>query len=423
MQRKAATRIPHEVLEALTKGTCIWMVLSGRRALAEPGPRRVEIRPVALKGERRWQCTLFEGDQVTHQNLARREALRRVTGWLEHRFAQALVCTADADYQVTLRGGAFRVHKGPPTRAPRAQQHNRPKKRLIPEGTPCPFLEAMGVMTPEGRVRQAMQHKFRQVNRFLELVNDIVPDLPARDPLRIVDYGCGKSYLTFALHHLFAVHHQRDVELVGLDLKSDVVGRCQELAEQLNCRGLSFVPTSIADYEPAGPVDLAISLHACDTATDDALFQAVRWQSAVILAVPCCQHELAARLRSAELAPLLRQGLLRERVGALVTDALRVLVLEAAGYAAEAVEFIDLDHTPKNVLIRARRRARQDPALLAARREELARFLASFSLGDTHLTRCLAQETAETSQTALRTSPSPAAQPGAACPNLPGRPD
>jgi SAM-dependent methyltransferase len=215
-----------------------------------------------------------------------------------------------------------------------------------------------------------MTHKFRQINRFLELVDDIVPSLPTGRELRIVDFGCGKSYLTFALHHLLTNIHVRQVRIIGLDRKADVIRHCAEIAGRLACRGLEFREGDIAGHQENEPVDLAVALHACDTATDDALAQALHWQTRVILAVPCCQHELAKTIASRELAPLLRHGILHERFAALATDALRSLVLEICGYATQVVEFIDLEHTAKNILIRAVRREQTDTAQRAARLAE-----------------------------------------------------
>ncbi len=233
-----------------------------------------------------------------------------------------------------------------------------------------PFLVELGVMTPEGKVRKSRYDKFRQVNRFLELVDDVVPSLPADGTLRIVDFGCGKSYLTFALHHLLTVLRGREVELVGLDLKEDVIATCSALADRLGSRGLSFRRGEISGFEAGGQIDLVVSLHACDTATDDALAQAVRWESSVILAVPCCQREAYRQIESDLLQPLLRHGLAKERFAALVTDTLRAQLLELAGYRTQLVEFVDLEHTPKNVLIRA---VRGKPAAPESRRayEEL----------------------------------------------------
>jgi SAM-dependent methyltransferase len=185
------------------------------------------------------------------------------------------------------------------------------------------------------------------------LVDDVVPSLRPEGTLRVVDFGCGKSYLTFAVHHLLTVLRGRDVELVGLDLKEDVIAACSALAERSGAAGLRFERGDIAGFEAEGHVDLVVSLHACDTATDEALAQAVRWQADAILAVPCCQKEAYRQLDSTLLAPLLRHGLAKERFAALITDVLRGQLLELAGYRAQLVELVALEHTAKNVLIRA----------------------------------------------------------------------
>ncbi|MEZ6066249.1 MAG: SAM-dependent methyltransferase [Planctomycetaceae bacterium] len=211
-------------------------------------------------------------------------------------------------------------------------------------------------MTADGTVRAKQQHKFRQINRYLEFIDDVLPDLPPEGPLSIVDCGCGKSGLTFALHHHLTVNHGREVRAVGLDRESQVIDRCRNLSRRLELSGLTFLQGDIADYQPAGRVDMVVSLHACDTATDAALAQAVRWEADVILAVPCCQHEVAPQLTANALAGLLRFGLLKERFAADITDALRANLLEAVGYKSQIVEFIELEHTPKNLLIRAVKR-------------------------------------------------------------------
>jgi methyltransferase family protein len=227
-----------------------------------------------------------------------------------------------------------------------------------------PFLVELGVMTPDGRVKQQRYAKFRQVNRFLELVGDVVDDLPG-GVLRVVDFGSGKSYLTFALHHLLTAVHEREVELVGLDLKEDVVRECEAIARRLDARGLRFEVGDIAGYSGLDGADLVVSLHACDTATDAGLERAVRWQAKVILAVPCCQHELMPQLENDPLGPLLRHGVLKERFAAEVTDAARAQLLGIVGYDVQLVEFVDLEHTPKNILIRASRRDRPRDAASA----------------------------------------------------------
>jgi hypothetical protein len=230
---------------------------------------------------------------------------------------------------------------------------------------PVPYLVELGVQAADGRVRAPRRAKFRQVNRFVELVDDVVPSLPDGD-LRVVDFGSGRAYLTFALHDLLTRVHGRRVELLGLDLKPNVVAECEALARRLGAEGLRFELGDIADADLEG-VDLVVSLHACDTAADVALERAVRAGAKVILAVPCCQHELLGQLSNDTLRPLLRHGTLRERLVAEVTDAARARLLELAGYEVQVVEFVPLEHTPKNVLLRARRTKRpaHDRARLA----------------------------------------------------------
>ena len=311
-------------------------------------PRKVTMEPVGLRGATSFQFTVQLEDRATHENLALAEARERL-GVLLTDYRQGLLQTAEADYQVL--GGT--VLRRPPTRAPVPRRHDRRKRYLLEEGSPVPFLVELGVMTPDGKVRKSRYDKFRQVNRFLELVDDVVPSLRPDGTLRIVDFGCGKSYLTFAIHHLLTAVHGREVEIVGLDLKDDVVAACAALATRSGSAGLRFERGEIGSFDAGEKVDLVVSLHACDTATDDALAQAVRWQADAILAVPCCQKEAYRQLESSLLAPLLRHGLAKERLAALVTDTLRAQLLELQGYRTQLVEFVPLEHTAKNVLIRA----------------------------------------------------------------------
>jgi SAM-dependent methyltransferase len=227
-------------------------------------------------------------------------------------------------------------------------------------------------MTPAGQVKQSRQKKFRQINRYLEMVDDMYPSLPEAGPLHVVDFGCGLSYLTFAVHHLLTALHGRQVQLLGIDQNEQIIRRCRQIAADLQLPGLEFRTARIDDLTLAKPTDLAISLHACDTATDQALAMAVSAEARVILAAPCCQHELASSIQSPPLDVLLRQGILKERLAALATDALRAIALEAAGYRTQILEFIDLEHTPKNLLLRAVRRTGNEPLAEAARREYLA---------------------------------------------------
>jgi len=311
-------------------------------------PAKVTVDPVELRGETAYRFTTHLADRATHENLPANGARERL-GTLLADYGQALLQTEDADWQVL----GETVLRRPPSRIATPRAHDRRKRYLLEEGTPVPFLVELGVMTPDGAVRKSRYDKFRQVNRFLELVDDVVPSLRPEGTLRVVDFGCGKSYLTFAIHHLLTVLRGREVDLVGLDLKEDVIAACSALAERSGAAGLRFERGDIAGFDAGEDVDLVVSLHACDTATDEALAQAVRWGADAILAVPCCQKEAYRQLESSLLAPLLRHGLAKERFGALVTDALRAQLLELAGYRAQLVEFVALEHTAKNVLIRA----------------------------------------------------------------------
>ncbi|MBW5447910.1 methyltransferase [Cohnella sp. CFH 77786] len=325
-----------------------------RRKDAETA-RKVSIRPLKLKNGFYYQFERFAGNQAFHENVPENEAADKLIETMAQ-YRQALIKTPESDVQLLAnKKGAVAMLRGKPTGKPelREASHNRVKTYVIPEGEPVPFLVRLGVMTPDGKVVKAKYDKFRQINRFLEMASDVLPDLPRGRPLTVVDFGCGKSYLTFALYHLFAVKEGLPVRIVGLDLKADVIRECSRLAEDLGWERLSFSVGDIADYEGASAVDMVVTLHACDTATDAALLKAIAWNASVILSVPCCQHELFRQISQPVLKPMLKHGILKERFAALVTDAIRANLLETAGYRTQILEFIDLEHTPKNLLIRA----------------------------------------------------------------------
>ena len=225
---------------------------------------------------------------------------------------------------------------------------------------PVPFLHDLGVMTEDGKIVKTRTDKFRQINRFLEFIEDILPRLDRERELTILDFGCGKSYLTFAMYYYLHELKGYDIRIIGLDLKEDVIEHCGKLAEKYGYEKLTFLVGDIADYSGTDHVDMVVTLHACDTATDYALAKAVGWKADVILSVPCCQHELNGQLSGisggGNLAPVLDYGLLRERFAALATDGLRAKYLERSGYETQVLEFIDMEHTPKNILLRAVRR-------------------------------------------------------------------
>ena len=213
-------------------------------------------------------------------------------------------------------------------------------------------------MTPAGKVIASKYDKFKQINRYLEFIDDIVPALPKGRTVNIVDFGCGKSYLTFAMYYLLVSVKGLDVRITGLDLKKDVIENCNALAIKCGYDRLSFLHGDIARYESEDGKhpDMVVTLHACDTATDYALEKAVKWGASVIMCVPCCQHELNKQIECDILSPVMKYGLLKERFAALLTDGLRAEMLEASGYKTQILEFIDMEHTPKNILIRAVKR-------------------------------------------------------------------
>lgn len=337
------------------QGGLISATLSQRRKADKDGYTKTVIKPVLLKGSLHYQFTYHYSNKVTHENVPASLLEESVMRLFEETFRQGLLCTAEADYQVLIsKKYKVSILTKSPTKKPAAVlAHNRSKQYILEEGKPAAFLVELGIMNAEGKVLAKKYDKFRQINRFLEMVQDVLPHLPADRPLTIVDFGCGKSYLTFALYHYLSVEMQRELNVVGLDLKADVIEHCGALANKLNYRNLRFLVGDIADYDELSAVDMVVTLHACDTATDAALEKAVRWNASVILSVPCCQHELFNQVSSPVLEPLLSHGILKERFSALATDAIRAKLLDIMGYKTQLLEFIDMEHTPKNILIRA----------------------------------------------------------------------
>ena len=231
--------------------------------------------------------------------------------------------------------------------------HNRTKRYILPEGTPVGFLIDLGVMTKEGKIVRQKYDKYRQINRFLEFVEDILPQLSKEREQTIIYFGCGKSYLTFAMYYYLKELKGYDIRIIGLDLKEDVIAHCNELKDKYGYGKLSFLVGDIASYTDVDAVDMVVTLHACDTATDYALAKAVQWGAKVILSVPCCQHEANRMMENELLQPVLQYGILKERMAAIMTDAVRANLLTAKGYDTQILEFIDMEHTPKNLLIRA----------------------------------------------------------------------
>lgn len=316
---------------------------------------RLEVHLFAQNGEPMVQLTRYPADnKALHQNLPPEEAPALLCGELEQNFRQCNILTTGGDCEVKVGKKSLLIHNNIREAGPAPlQEHNRDKTRFLPDNKPIPFLQELGIMDREGRVIPRMRDKFKQINRFLELIDDVAGSLPTGRPLEIVDLCCGKSYLTFAVHHYFSVIKHREVHVTGVDLKADVIARCNAVAENLGLHGLTFLQGDILQYNPDFPVDMVISLHACNTATDIALAGAVRWGCKIILSSPCCHHELAEQLECPDLSFLTGYPILRQRLCELSTDALRSRLLEALGYEVQIVEFIDPENTPKNLMIRA----------------------------------------------------------------------
>ena len=328
---------------------------------------KIRVRPLEKKGELYFQLESFTKTQAFHENLTAEDACRKIAGVME-RFGQMQIETVGEECTVLVskKGKVTVRRKKRKTEAqPADRSHNRKKHYILEEGVPVPFLRDLGVMTEDGKIVRTKTDKFRQINRFLEFIEDILPRLEKGRELTILDFGCGKSYLTFAMYHYLHELRGYDIRIIGLDLKKDVIDHCGKLAEKYGYDKLTFLVGDIADYDGVDRVDMVVTLHACDTATDYALAKAVGWGAEVILSVPCCQHELnaqfAARDGCAEvMAPVMDYGLLRERFAALATDGLRAKYLEREGYETQVLEFIDMEHTPKNILLRAVKTGRKD---------------------------------------------------------------
>ncbi len=321
------------------------------------------VRPIELRGRRFYQWTARGNGQETHENHSPEGTLSKAGECFQIQFLHGHVFTSTRDYSARVnRKGQVKITSSAPSKQQSGiANHNRGKQYLLPENQPCPFLAEIGVMTPAGKVKANHFKKFRQINRYLELVNDVIPHLPQAGKIKVVDFGCGKSYLTFALHHLLTQILEREVQIIGLDRKANVVRECQTIANNLHCQGLEFREGELWEHQQA-EVHLAVSLHACDTATDEALAKAVAWNADVIFAVPCCQHEIAKRLPDTFFPAVQQHGILKDRLAAILTDALRAETLKELGYKTQVVEFIDLEHTAKNVLIRAIRRREPKPS-------------------------------------------------------------
>lgn len=329
------------------------LTISNPRSKTEAA--KISLRPVLLGGGLMFQASISQDKKVLHQNFPKQQAVEEILGWMEHYRQLEIFSEAGQATVLVSKKGKIGIKEKKVSCCVKRQDlsHNRKKKYILDPERKVGFLVDLGVQTKEGKIVNAKYDKFRQINRFLEFIEDILPQLPTGREVTILDFGCGKSYLTFAMYHYFKELRGCQVHIIGLDLKEDVIAHCQELAIKYGYDRLDFYVGDIAKYQGAEEVDMVVTLHACDTATDYALDKAIRWGAKVILSVPCCQHELNGQIENDLLAPVFSYGLIKERMAALFTDALRAQILESKGYQVQVLEFIDMEHTPKNILIRA----------------------------------------------------------------------
>lgn len=323
---------------------------------------KLKIRPVMKKDTLLYQAESFVGTKVFHKNIEPKDIADFITDTTMQDFKQLEI---ETNFHKTIvlisKKGKVSIKEKKLTGEDAKKfkkedfSHNKVKQYILPQDKPVPFLVELGVQTPDGKIINSKYDKFRQINRYLEFVRDILPSLPKEEgrTINIIDFGCGKSYLTFALYYYLKVMNDYDINVIGLDLKKDVIEKCQALADKFGYDKLKFLAGDISTYNGADSVDMVVTLHACDTATDYALAKAVKWGASVILSVPCCQHEINKQIKCEELDSVLKYGLIKERMSALLTDAMRANLLEEQGYDTQILEFIDMEHTPKNILIRA----------------------------------------------------------------------
>jgi SAM-dependent methyltransferase len=323
---------------------------------------RVLIRPVLLKGERFLQFSHFDKRKDITKNHSGAEASARLDELLALPFRNFHVETASRVLQINLtKKGKALIHESKVAgegKQPVNVSHNREKDLILPANKPEPFLQAVGIMTKEGKIKSDMQSKFQQINEFLKLVNQTgIAQEFGEGPVNVVDCGCGNAYLTFATYHYFQNVLGLETRMVGIDVQSNLLEKHAANAQGLGWNNLTFEATSIIEYQPDIPPDVVLALHACDTATDEAIAQGIRWESKLIVTAPCCHHELQEQLHNqacpTPFKPVSRHGILSERLGDILTDTFRALILRIMGYRTDVVQFVSTEHTAKNLMIRA----------------------------------------------------------------------
>ena len=301
-----------------------------------------------------YQIEKYTDKQVFHENVDLDIFEEKFTEYLQNSYKQVSAWAENITYdlRISKKGKVHLGKKKASNQNLAKKSHNKKKNYILKEGMIIEPLIDLGVFTKEGKVINSKYDKYKQINRFVEIIDDEIKKNDYKE-LTILDFGCGKSYLTFVLYYYFVKIKNINVKMIGLDLKEDVIKKCNEIAKAYKYDNLHFELGDINGFKYNNKVDMVITLHACDTATDYALYNAVKWNAKMIFSVPCCQHELNSQMKSDELSIITRYGIIQERVAALMTDAVRANILEACGYKTQLLEFIDIAHSPKNILIRA----------------------------------------------------------------------
>lgn len=345
------------ISEHINETEFIYAVWSNPRT----GPvSKITARPIQLKEKVYIQFSTLKENKEYHYNIEKKE-IEEIENYIKAHcstFKQLQIFTSTMDYQLLInKKGEAHIKKNPPSKKLADNiDHNKQKKYILDNKTSEAFLIELGIMTHDGTIKPSKYDKYKQINKYLEIIKTVIDDLKGsinHKPIRIIDFGCGKSYLTFAMYHY--LHHilNIDVDIVGLDLKKDVIELCNNLSKRLGYTNLSFEVGDIGQYVTDKEIDIVVSLHACNTATDIAIAKGISWNAKAILAVPCCHHECFTQISNETLKPVLKHGILKEKVAALITDGLRATLLEALGYKVNVMEFIDMQHTPKNILLKA----------------------------------------------------------------------
>lgn len=349
--------------ESLEQNTFIDAVWSNPRIKLDQY-EKITCKRILLKSEVLLQFTLYKNNKAYHENCK----LSEVAAFLRNNaqnFKQLQLYTTTYDYQALInkKGEANIKRKAATKKQDTSLSHNRQKQYILDEASSKEFLIHLGLMSNDGQIKPSKYDKYKQINKYLETIESVMSTLN-QDFIRIIDFGCGKSYLTFAMYHYLTHIRGKQVEIVGLDLKEDVIAFCNDLAYSLGYTNLKFQVGDIGQYTTDKTIDMVVSLHACNTATDAALAKAVGWDAKVILAVPCCHHECYTQIHNPLLDPILKHGILKEKIASFITDGMRSLYLESVGYKVNVMEFIDMQHTPKNILIKAIRQGTPNPSAL-----------------------------------------------------------